>query len=113
MSWLNKHKKDKYRKGTRGQRAKSVNSKLNIINSTLLFPVSDLTWDQFIYPRGCKSEKTINAYVEALAIVAQFPPIKIQRVFNYPLSLPFSKGKKGGFSDQTSEATIIVDGIHR
>ena len=90
-----------------------MNSKLNIINSTLLFPVSDLTWDQFIYPRGCKSEKTINAYVEALAIVAQFPPIKIQRVFNYPLSLPFSKGKKGGFSDQTSEATIIVDGIHR
>ena len=46
--------------------------------------ISDLTWDQFIYPRGGKSEKTINAYVEALAIGAQFPPIKIQRVFNYP-----------------------------
>ena len=45
------------------------------------FPVSDLTWDQFIYPRGGKSDKTINAYVEALAIGAQFPPIKIQRVF--------------------------------
>jgi len=60
-----------------------VNSKLNIKNSTLLFPVSDLTWDQFIYPRGGKSEKTIDAYVEALAIGAQFPPIKIQRVFNY------------------------------
>jgi len=78
-----------------------VNSKLNIINSTLLFPVSDLTWDQFIYPRGSKSEKTINAYVEALAIGAQFPPIKIQRVFNY------AEG------DQTAEATIIIDGIHR
>jgi len=78
-----------------------VNSKLNIINSTLLFPVSDLTWDQFIYPRGSKSEKTINAYVEALEIGAQFPPIKIQRVFNY------------ADGDQTTEATIIIDGIHR
>jgi len=67
----------------------------------LFFPVSDLTWDQFIYPRGGKSEKTINAYVEALAIGAQFPPIKIQRVFNYVEG------------DQTTEATIILDGIHR
>jgi DNA-binding XRE family transcriptional regulator len=70
------------------------------VNSTLLFPVSDLTWDQFIYPRGSKSEKTINAYVEALEICAQFPPIKIQRVFNY------AEG------DQATEATIIIDGIH-
>jgi hypothetical protein len=70
--------------------------------------VSDLTWDQFIYPRGGKSEKTIDAYVETLAIGAQFPPIKIQRVFNYPSSPPFSKGGKGGFSDQTTEATIIL-----
>ena len=76
--------------------------------------VSDLTWDQFIYPRGGKSEKTIDAYVETLAIGAQFPPIKIQRVFNYPSSPTFSnKGGKGGFSDQTTEATIILDGIHR
>ena len=43
----------------------------------------DLTWDQFIYPRSSVSQKTINAYVEALDIRAQFPPIKIQRVFNY------------------------------
>jgi hypothetical protein len=78
-----------------------VNSKLNIKNSTLLFPISDLTWDQFIYPRGGKSEKTVDAYVETLAIGAQFPPIKIQRVFNY------AEG------DQTTEATIILDGIHR
>jgi hypothetical protein len=46
-----------------------TNSKLNIKNSitpgVTNFPVSDLTWDQFIYPRGGKSEKTINAYVEA------------------------------------------------
>ncbi len=63
--------------------------------------ISDLTWDQFIYPRGGKSEKTINAYVEALAIGAQFPPIKIQRVFNYV------------DGNETTEATIILDGIHR
>ncbi len=78
-----------------------MKTKENNINSTLLFTVSDLTWDQFIYPRGSKSEKTINAYVEALAIGAQFPPIKIQRIFNY------AEG------DQTTEATIILDGIHR
>ena len=63
--------------------------------------ISDLTWDQFIYPRGGKSEKTTNAYVEALAISAQFPPIKIQRVFNYT------------DGNETTEATIILDGIHR
>ncbi|MBW2647961.1 MAG: MerR family transcriptional regulator [Deltaproteobacteria bacterium] len=63
--------------------------------------ISDLTWDQFIYPRGGKSEKTINAYVEALSIGAQFPPIKIQRVFNY------------ADGNETTEATIILDGIHR
>ena len=63
--------------------------------------ISDLTWDQFIYPRGGKSEKTVNAYIEALAIGAQFPPIKIQRVFNY------------ADGNETTEATIILDGIHR
>jgi transcriptional regulator with XRE-family HTH domain len=70
--------------------------------------ISDLTWDQFIYPRGGKSEKTISAYIEALAIGAQFPPIKIQRVFNYAdgnetTDLP--AGRHG--------LTIILDGIHR
>jgi len=70
--------------------------------------VSDLTWGQFIYPRGGKSEKTIDAYVETLAIGAQFLPIKIQRVFNYAdgnetTDLP--AGRHG--------ATIILDGIHR
>ena len=61
--------------------------------------ISDLTWDQFIYPRGGKSEKTINAYVEALEIGAQFPPIKIQRVFNY------------ADGNDTTEAIIILDGV--
>ena len=63
--------------------------------------ISDLTLDQFIYPRGGKSEKTVEAYVEALTIGAQFPPIKIQRVFNY------------ADGNQTTEATLILDGIHR
>jgi transcriptional regulator with XRE-family HTH domain len=63
--------------------------------------ISDLTLDQFIYPRGGKSEKTVEAYVEALTIGAQFPPIKIQRVFNY------------ADGNETIEATLILDGIHR
>ncbi len=64
-------------------------------------PIDDLTFSPEIYPRGGKSEKTINAYVEALAIGAQFPPIKIQRVFNY------------ADGNETIEAIIILDGIHR
>jgi hypothetical protein len=63
----------------------------------------DLTWDQFIYPRDSVSQKTINAYMEALDIGAQFPPIKIQRVFNYT----DANGSK------TTIVTIILDGIHR
>ncbi|MBW1716304.1 MAG: hypothetical protein JRJ77_10870 [Deltaproteobacteria bacterium] len=63
--------------------------------------ISDLIWDTSIYPRAGKREKTINAYVEALAIGAKFPPIKIQRVFNYP------------DGNEPTEATIILDGIHR
>lgn len=93
---------EKAGKGTEAQRGRGrnlVNSKLNIKNSitpgVTNFPISDLTWDQFIYPRGGKSEKTINAYVEALEIGAQFPPIKIQRVFNY------------ADGNETTEATII------
>lgn len=63
----------------------------------------DLTWDQFIYPRDSVSQKTINTYMEALDIGAQFPPIKIQRVFNYT----DANGSK------TTIVTIILDGIHR
>ena len=63
--------------------------------------ISDLIWDTSIYPRAGKSEKTISAYVEALAIGAEFPPIKIQRVFNY------------ADGNEPTEATIILDGIHR
>lgn len=63
--------------------------------------IADLTWSFFIYPRGSKNEKTVEAYVEALRIGAQFPPIKIQRVFNYPRE------------NEKTEATLILDGIHR
>ncbi len=63
--------------------------------------ISDLTWESSIYPRGGKNEKTIEAYMEALNIGAQFPPIKIQRVFNYPSG------------NEKTEATLILDGLHR
>ena len=63
--------------------------------------IADLTWSSFVYPRGGKNEKTVEAYVEALRIGAQFPPIKIQRVFNYPKD------------NEKIEATLILDGIHR
>ena len=64
-------------------------------------PLFDITWEPFIYPRGGKNEKTVEAYIEALSLGAQFPPIKIQRVFNYP--------KDNGKTD----ATLILDGLHR
>ena len=63
--------------------------------------IADLTWSSFVYPRGGKNEKTVAAYVEALTIGAEFPPIKIQRVFNYPKD------------NEEIEATLILDGIHR
>ena len=69
--------------------------------TTMEINIADLTWESFIYPRGGKNEKTINAYVEALAIGVQFPPIKIQRVLNYPND------------NEKTEATLILDGIHR
>ncbi|MGD9159758.1 MAG: hypothetical protein PVG39_15190 [Desulfobacteraceae bacterium] len=63
--------------------------------------ITDLTWDQSIYPRSGKSQKTIDAYVEALNAGAQFPPISIQKVYNYTID-----GAK-------KEATLIIDSLHR
>jgi len=60
--------------------------------------IKDLTWDASIYPRTNKSRQTISAYAEALDAGAAFPPIKIQRVFNYA-------------DGQT--ATLVLDGTHR
>ena len=62
---------------------------------------TDLTWSHFIYPRASKSDETIDAYAEALSLGAQFPSIKIQKVFNYL------------DGDRTIEAILILDGIHR
>jgi hypothetical protein len=62
-----------------------------------------LTWDKSIYPRAARSQQTVSAYVEALDISAQFPPIKIQRVFNYT----------DEHGNEKCEATIILDGIIR
>ena len=76
----------------------------NNTNKQSLTP-GDLTWDRFIYPRGAKSQKTISAYVEALDIGAKFPPIKVQRVFNYT--------DEQGNGNPEAVITVIVDGIHR
>ena len=62
---------------------------------------TDLTWSPYIYPRGGKSDKTISAYIEAARSGAQFPPIKVQRVCNYPTD------------NGAIETTLILDGIHR
>jgi hypothetical protein len=51
----------------------------------MLVKIKNLTRDPTIYPRTTQSRQTIDAYAEALAVGAQFPPIKIQRVFNYAL----------------------------
>jgi hypothetical protein len=63
--------------------------------------IADLTWSPFIYPRGGRSEETVKAYVEALRVGATFPPIKVQRVFNYHKD------------NEKVEAILILDGIHR
>ena len=61
--------------------------------------IADLTWSSFVYPRGGKNAKTVEAYVEALTIGAEYPPIKIQRVFNYPKD------------NEKIEATLILRSI--
>mgnify|MGYP000274194286 CR=1 FL=1 len=68
-----------------------------------MIKIKDLTWDPAIYPRAAKSRQTISAYAESLSINVQFPPIKIQRVFNYP----DANGNK------STKAFIILDGNHR
>jgi hypothetical protein len=65
--------------------------------------IKDLTLDPAIYPRTSKSRQTIAAYAEALAAGAEFPPIKIQRVFNYT----------DGDGGNPTTAAIILDGQHR
>jgi transcriptional regulator with XRE-family HTH domain len=62
----------------------------------------NLTWDEAIYPRSAVNRKTVEAYVEALSIGAQFPPVKVQQVVNYT---------PGG--DLLAIVLIIIDGVHR
>lgn len=69
--------------------------------STKKYNISDLTWDQSIYPRSGKSQKTIEAYIEALKAGAEFLAIRIQKVINYPVD-----GTK-------RESALIIDGLHR
>jgi hypothetical protein len=65
--------------------------------------IKDLTLDPAIYPRTNKSRQTIAAYAEALAAGAEFPPIKIQRVFNYT----------DGDGGNPTKTAIVLDGKHR
>jgi hypothetical protein len=68
-----------------------------------LFNISDLIWDENIYPRSARKQPTIDAYSEALTARAQFPPIIIQPVVNYPApNTPLSE-----------ILMLILDGIHR
>jgi hypothetical protein len=48
------------------------------------------------------NRKTVEAYVEALSIGAQFPAVKVQQVVNYT---------PGG--DLLAIVLIIIDGVHR
>ncbi len=74
----------------------------NKCNKASLTP---LVWDRFIYPRGKRSQQTVSAYIEALDIGARFPPIRVQRVFNYT--------DEQGNGTPEEIVTIIIDGIHR
>jgi hypothetical protein len=45
--------------------------------------IHDLIWDEAVYPRSAVNQRTVEAYVEALSIGAQFPAVLVQRVVNY------------------------------
>jgi hypothetical protein len=64
--------------------------------------IHDLIWDEAVYPRAAVSQNTVAAYVEALSIGAQFPPVMVQRVVNYPLC-----------GDVSATVMILIDGVHR
>jgi len=46
--------------------------------------VSDLIWDRDTYARQQTSTNTVDQYKAALSVGAQFPPIQIERLTNYP-----------------------------
>jgi len=59
-------------------------------------PLSQITFDEDIYPRRTKSNVTIKSYVEALKGGAEFPPLTVQKV-----------------QDNGTVFIISLDGIHR
>jgi len=63
--------------------------------------IENLTRDDFVYPRQHINRKTVEAYAEALKIDAEFPPIEVQKVFNYP------------DGEDRIDAILIIDGVHR
>jgi len=65
--------------------------------NTLELSIKDIVKDPDIYPRRNESPKTIEAYAEALAAGAKFPPILVQRIST-------NDGK---------EYTVFLDGLHR
>ena len=64
--------------------------------------IQDLIWDEAIYPRTSLNRKTVDAYVEALSIGAQFPPVLVQQVVNYTPGV-----------DVSATVMILIDGVHR
>jgi len=62
--------------------------------------ISDLVWDRETYAREQTSNNTVEQYAAALSVGAQFPPIEVERLANYP-------GQDG------KTVISIRDGYHR
>jgi len=62
--------------------------------------VTDLVWDRDTYAREQTSNNTVEQYAAALSVNAQFPPIQVERLANYP-------GQDGNV------VVSIRDGYHR
>lgn len=75
--------------------------------------LSELVWDGYVYPRKNKSNKTIEAYTEAITIGAQFPPLEVQRVCNYDGEPRDHKGEALKAGDLPTDSLVIIDGVHR
>ena len=52
--------------------------------SRMELKVSDLVWDRDTYAREHTSNTTVEQYAAALSVGAQFPPIQVERLANYP-----------------------------
>jgi hypothetical protein len=56
----------------------------NYNNADPEMKIDEVIWDDAVYPRAAVSQNTLAAYVEALSIGAQFPPVMVQRVRKTP-----------------------------